>query len=183
MRIANIQHNSEFIARASNRDGKRYEFVDGKLAEKQVGVEALFIASRIAGILNSSLYPKDGVAVVGAMIWCFGDKEDGRKPEVVFVKSKRLPDGRIPDGDLFIAPDLVTEVLSPTTRAIDLQNRLDDYLSAGIPIVWIVNPDRRTIRIYCSDGRTRLFEENATIEHEPVWSHLQFLVRDVFPVG
>lgn len=48
------------------------------------------------------------------------------------------------------APDLVVEVLSPTTRAKDLPDseKWDAYRRYGVPAYWIVDPDARTVTQY-----------------------------------
>ena len=48
------------VARASERDGKRYELIDGELREKPVGAEALYIALRIAQRFSSAYDPDQG---------------------------------------------------------------------------------------------------------------------------
>jgi Uma2 family endonuclease len=169
------------VERASERDGKRYELIDGELKEKVVGTRALFIASRIADRLNATFYPRVGFAVVEAMIYCFAPRNHGRKPDVTYVKLDRLPDKAIPEGDLLIAPDLVVEVLSPSNTGIDLEDKLDEYLAAGVPMVWIVNPDRRTIRVYRNDGTTRLFRADDKIADEPLLPGFSLKAGDVFP--
>ncbi|HSU67593.1 MAG TPA: Uma2 family endonuclease [Tepidisphaeraceae bacterium] len=171
----------EDVERASMRDGKRYELIDGHLREKIAGTESLFVASRIAERLNASLYPDRGFAVVEAMVYCFGRPNHGRKPDVVFVSFDRLPARSIPSGDLHVVPDLAVEVLSPSNTGLEVEAKLDEYLDAGVPLVWIVNPDRRTIRVYRSDGTTHLFRGQDVIENEPLLPEFRMLTADVFP--
>lgn len=63
----------------------------------------------------------------------------------MYVGNSRLPGGKYPEGDLFLAPDLVVEVLSPGNTGLEVDEKLAEYLAAGVALVWIVNPDRRTI--------------------------------------
>lgn len=171
----------EDVERACERDGKLYELIEGELKEKKVGFLALFIATRIAERLNAHFYPGAGVAACEVMIYCFNGRQHGRKPDVVFVTLDRLPNAEIPDGDLFIAPDLVVEVLSPGNTGMEVDDKLDEYLAAGVALVWIVNPDRRTIRAYRQDGTTRSFRAGDVIESEPALPGFRLVVGDVFP--
>ena len=166
---------------ASERDEKHYELIDGELKEKDVGAEALYIAMRIAALLNALYDPKEGVALVEAMIYCFDRPNHGRKPDVSFFWRSRLPEGRVPKGDFHVAPDLVVEVLSPSNTGIELEVKLDEYLLAGISSVWIVNPDRRSIRVYRNDGTTRLFRAGDIIEQELSLPAFRLCVAEVFP--
>src|SRR5688572_26259844 len=129
----------EEVERACERDGKLYELIDGELKEKKVGAKALFIATRIAALLNAFFYPHTGMAACEVMIYCFKSKRHGRKPEVVYVRLNRLPNNAIPDGDIFVAPDLVVEVLSPGNSGEEVDEKLAEYLSAGVSLVWIVS--------------------------------------------
>lgn len=172
----------EDVERASERDDKRYELLDGELKEKKVGFRSLLVASLIVERLNARYFPKEAVAAVEVMIYCFTRKRHGRKPDVVFIRIDRLPGGEIPDGDLYVAPDMVVEVLSPGNSSIEMNEKLDEYLAAGIPLVWIVNPEARTIRAYRSDGTTQVFRDSDVIENESVLPGFRLTVKDVFPV-
>jgi Uma2 family endonuclease len=176
-----VRFTPDDLERASARDGKHYELIDGELKEKAVGFRELVIATRIAERLNAHFYPATGVAAVEAVIYCFDRPDRGRKPDVVYVRMERLPGGQIPGGDLHLAPDLVAEVLSPSNGGIELEVKLDEYLGAGIPMVWIVNPDPRTIRVYRGDGTTRLFRSADVIENEPLLAGFRLVVGAVFP--
>jgi Uma2 family endonuclease len=173
----------EAVERASERDGKLYELIDGELKEKQVGFRSLFIAGRIIERLNAQLYPQEGAAAGEVMIYCFDRPNHGRKPDVVYLGKNRWEGNRMPDGDLHSPPDLVAEVLSPGNGGIELEDKLDEYLVAGIPLVWIVNPDRRTIRVYRNDGTTHLFRGQEVIENEPLLPGFRLSASDVFPVA
>ena len=176
-----IRLTPEEVERASKRDDKIYELIDGELKEKVVGTEALFVASRISERLNAAFYPHYGFSVCEGMVYCFDRPNHGRKPDVVFVQLKRLPERRIPTGDLHIAPDLVVEVISPGNLGTEMFDKLDEYLGAGIPMVWIVNPSNRTIRVYRDDGTTRLFHSADVIENDPLLPGLRLVVNDVMP--
>ena len=46
------------------------------------------------------------------------------------------------------APDLVLEILSPSTRSKDMLLKLYKYQNAGVKEYWIVDPDRETVMVY-----------------------------------
>ena len=147
-----------------------------------MGTKSLFIASQICDRLNAVFYPKVGFAVVEAMVYCFDRPNHGRKPDVSFVKFDRLVDKKVPVGDILLSPDLVVEVLSPGNTGIELEDKLDEYLGAGVPMVWIVNPDRQTIRIYRNDGTTRVFRGREIMENQPGLPGFRLVTADIFPL-
>jgi Uma2 family endonuclease len=171
----------EDVERASKRDGKRYELIDGELKEKVVGTRSLFIASRICERLNAFFYPAVGFACVEPMTYCFARANHGRKPDVAFVRFDQLPGKEIPEGDLLVPPILAVEVLSPGNSGTELDEKLDEYLSAGIEMVWIVNPDKRTIRLYRSNGTMQFFRTADLIENEVSLPGFRLVVKDIFP--
>lgn len=59
------------------------------------------------------------------------------------------------------APDMILEILSPSTRRYDRLTKLELYQRAGVKEYWIVNPDEQTAQVYLLDehGLLRLREE------------------------
>ncbi len=60
-------------------------------------------------------------------------------PDLVFVAAANLQ--RIRNGRVFGPPDLVVEILSPSTRADDLGRKLADYHRYEVPWYWTLDPD------------------------------------------
>ncbi|MCM1149411.1 MAG: Uma2 family endonuclease [Butyricicoccus sp.] len=50
------------------------------------------------------------------------------------------------------APDLVIEILSPSTRRHDRLVKLNLYQRAGVREYWIVNPEEKTVQVFTQDG-------------------------------
>jgi Uma2 family endonuclease len=49
-----------------------------------------------------------------------------------------------PPGQIFRTPPLICiEILSKDDRLFEMQERIDDYLTFGVPYVWILDPGRR----------------------------------------
>ena len=72
------------------------------------------------------------------------------QPDLVVVRAGRehLIGGREIDGP----PDLVVEILSPSTRGKDLVKKRGQYQNAQIPEYWIVDPENRTVDVLILDG-------------------------------
>jgi Uma2 family endonuclease len=58
----------------------------------------------------------------------------------------------LPNGWAKIPPDLVVEVVSPNDTAYELEDKLADYQKVGVPLIWVINPNSRTVRVHRSDG-------------------------------
>ena len=75
-----------------------------------------------------------------------------RRPDVSFIRRGRLPGDVSPDGWIKIPPDLAVEVVSPNDVVEELEEKLEDYQKAGIPLVWVIYPKRRKARVFRLDG-------------------------------
>jgi Uma2 family endonuclease len=128
-----IRHRPEDLL--SMPEGVRYELVDGRLVEQDMGVES----SRIEGELVSRLkrfcegWRLGRVRRSSIDHRCF-PHEPGRvrRPDVSPIRASRLPGDELPEGHVRIASDRAVEVASPH----DLASRLEDYREAGVRLVW-----------------------------------------------
>jgi len=69
----------------------------------------------------------------------------GYIPDLVFVRRERESDLLAPDGKVHGAPDLVVEVISPTTRIRDRVKKVKGYFEAGVEWIWLIDSDDMTV--------------------------------------
>lgn len=50
--------------------------------------------------------------------------------------------------------DLVVEVLSPSSADYDRKTKADTYAALGVKELWLVDPEKRTIEVRVSEGKT-----------------------------
>ena len=73
--------------------------------------------------------------------------EDIVVPDLAGWRRETMPE--YPTGAYFdLAPDWVCEVLSPSTRAIDLGSKRDIYAREGVGHLWFVDPDAKTLEAF-----------------------------------
>lgn len=75
----------------------------------------------------------------------FPDRETVRVPDVAFVRAERMPQGEARWHFPRLAPDLAVEVLSPTDRGRDVRAKVAMYQEAGVPLIWLVDPEAQTV--------------------------------------
>jgi Uma2 family endonuclease len=136
--------------------GERYELVDGHLVEKPIGGESDWIGMRLiarlvmfveTGQLGHVFGPETGYQ-------CFrDDPHQVRKPDGSFIAAGRLPGDRIPKGHIRVVPDLVIEVVSPNDLYYAVEAKVREYQEAGVRLIWVLNPDLRSIKVYERDSR------------------------------
>src|SRR5258706_2289602 len=165
-------------------DEVNYELVDGNLVERNMGGTSSWVAMQIGHLLLTFIQRSKSGFVFGADAGyvCFPDAPGMvRKPDVSFIKSGRLPGDRTPEGHIPIAPDLAVEVLSPRDLAYDIERKVEECLKAGVREVWIVNPERRTVRIQRADKTVQSLSENDSITGGNILPGFSAAVSEFFP--
>ena len=165
-------------------DGDLYELVDGRLVERDMGTESSWIAGRLL-VLLSDFVERQQVGWVfpaDSSYQCFPNHPNRvRKPDVSFIRSGRLPNEELPRGHCRIAPDLVAEVVSPNDLYADVIRRVLDFLEAGVPLIWVIDPDSRSVMAYRNDGTVSLHYEHETLSGESVLEGFSCPIRELFP--
>ena len=103
-----------------------------------------------------------------------------REPDVSFISTERLV-GQ--DLDAFVegAPDLAVEVLSPSNTDAEMRAKMDDYFRAGCRVVWIVDPQQRTVVIHRPNAAPVVLTENDTLTEEDLLPGFSAAVHEFFP--
>jgi Uma2 family endonuclease len=74
-----------------------------------------------------------------------------RIPDVAFTSWDRLPGRRRPGSPVpLLAPDLAVEVLSRSNTPGEMALKRQDYFTAGVRLVWEIDPEARTVVVYTS---------------------------------
>ena len=75
-----------------------------------------------------------------------------RIPDVSFVSWNRLPGRRVPRVPIAdLAPDLAVEVISPSNTAREMERKLQDFLAAGVRLVWYVLPETQEVHVHAAE--------------------------------
>jgi Uma2 family endonuclease len=104
-----------------------------------------------------------------------------RRPDVSFVRYGRLPGEVLPKGWIKIPPDLAVEVVSPNDGADELDEELEDYQDVGVPLIWVIYPQSRTVTVYRDDGSVSRLRESDELSGEDVIPGFRCAVRELFP--
>lgn len=165
-------------------DGHRFELVDGQLVERNMGAESSWVAQQINRRLGNYAEAQQQGLVMGpdCGYQIFPDDPSRvRFPDGSFIRRGRLPHDRPPRGYVRIVPDLVIEVISPNDLAWEVEAKVAEYIRAGVPLMWVIYPDTRTVwRYRASDDVTRLGIGNA-LSGEDILPGFTCPVADVFP--
>ncbi len=129
-------------------DGNRYEAIAGELyVTPAPSYRHQKISQRIEQALLSLLEEPGLGSVVDAPFGVeFPATGEGVQPDILFVSKARR--GIISDAEIRGAPDLVVEILSPTTARRDRGVKLKLYDRQGVAEYWVVDPDGNAVDVW-----------------------------------
>ena len=163
-------------------DAEQWELIDGQFVERPMGALAVWVAGQIFGALFAYAKAHGGwVFGDGAGYRCYvDDPERVRRPDASFIRADRL--STIPSGFLTLPPDLAVEVISPTDLYYEVEAKVAEYLAAGVRMVWLVNPDNQSVRVFQPGLSTTQLEVNDMLHGGDVLPGFACRLSDVFPV-
>jgi Uma2 family endonuclease len=77
-------------------------------------------------------------------------------------------------------PTLAVEILSPSTTEQEVNDKLDAYRTAAVPLVWLVDPYLRVVTVLRPDAPPEMVNENQELTAEPRLPGLRIRVADIF---
>ena len=137
---------SESYLALANSENAFVELSDGKAVIYEMPTPAhqsivgnLYMALRVyARTVNQG---RAFVAPLPVQLW----RSKFREPDVLFYKTAHQE--RIKE-QFVESPDWVAEVISPSTRSVDMLTKVDEYALAGIAEYWLIDPERRYVTVY-----------------------------------
>ncbi len=151
------------------QEGKLCELVEGVLVEKVMGFTESRLASFLISLLNAFVIPRNLGMVTGpdGTVELMADLV--RIPDVAFTRWERMPGHRCPTAPIpQLAPNLAVEVLSRSNRPGEMAVKRQDYFSAGVELVWEIDPDARTVAVYTSVTAVKTLTQSNTLDGDPV---------------
>ena len=65
----------------------------------------------------------------------------------------------------------------------ELDEKLEDYLRAGVKLIWVINPETRTLQVYYPDGTSRRLHEADEVSGDNVIPGFRCSVATLFPAA
>lgn len=136
-------------------DGNRYEVIEGTMYVTPPPVVAhQHIVSRIdRKIWNQVAKLKLGVGYIAPCGVILSDGT-GVQPDAFFIAADRVTELERRDA-IYGAPDLVIEVLSPSTSKRDQTTKLEAYATSGVRECWLVSPEAENITLFALTTQSR----------------------------
>lgn len=121
------------------------DYVDGVVEERNLGDrDHALVQTRLAHVLMN-WYKQTGLQPLMEFRMRLA-RSRYRIPDVVVTRG--IPNERV----LSSPPVLCIEILSPEDRISRVNQRIQEYLDFGVPVVWLVDPEERRVWIYRRNG-------------------------------
>ena len=155
------------LAQMTPEPGHRYELIRGVVRRMAAaGAKHGQISQEFARRLGNHVVER-GLGVVFSSDTGFVIERDPDvilMPDVGFVRAERLPPDGVPNGYVPVVPDLAVEVVSPTDRWVDVEEKVALYLQNGVPLLWLFVPRRRTVRVYAAGRPVEELGEDGVLD-------------------
>lgn len=165
-------------------NGMRRELIAGELHEMPpAGGEHGYIGSRAQ--VELGIYLRQHPEIGGGLFTAetgfrlARNPDTVRAPDVAYVRAERLAEARARSYPT-LAPDFVVEVVSPNDTASEVQSKVDEWLQAGVLLVWVLYPTTRSAMTYRADGAVELLHGDDRLTGEPVLAGFSCRLSDLF---
>lgn len=152
------------ILEAKRHAGRICELVDGVLVEKTVGYFESRIAVVVAHLIESFLETHNLGIVLGEAGTLRLLPNQVRIPDVCFLRWERFPNRQLPRESIpSLVPDLAVEILSEGNTEQEMHRKLYDYFTAGVQLVWYIDPPTRTARSFMAADQCQVVEQGQSL--------------------
>lgn len=163
--------------------GVRYELVRGELKEmspagRPHGRYAINLTRSLLRAVDAGNLGRLYAAETGFRLR--RDPDTVRAPDLAFVRKEVEEAAPLREGFGEVVPDLVVEVLSPSETYGEVEEKVFDWLEAGVRMVVVVNPRRRSCTVYRSTREATLLSEDDVLDGGDVVPGWRMPVREAF---
>lgn len=105
-----------------------------------------------------------------------------RSPDVSWVKLEKWNSLTKQQQRKFLPldPDFVIELMSPTDELKQVQKKMEEYMSCGVRLGWLINPDGREVEIYRQDREKEILSSPSTLNGEDILPGLIVDLAEIF---
>lgn len=103
-----------------------------------------------------------------------------RVPDVAFLCKDKIPPPEQQAGFWSVAPDVVIKIISPSESTQQIQEKVQDYLTAGTGLIWLVYPSTQTVTEYRAGGQVRHLTLDDDLDGDEVVPGFRYSLRRLF---
>ena len=164
-------------------DYGRYELIDGHLVKRNMGAKSSYVATNLLVLMGHFVRSnKLGLVFQADCGYQIFAEAPGRVrfADASFIRRGKLPEDRPPQGHCRVAPDLVIEAVSPNDTAYELEDKIAQWLGAGVRLVWVLYPETQRVQVHRADGSVTKLQAADQLVGEDAGPGFQCQVAEVF---
>jgi len=163
--------------------GQRFELVAGELrVTSPAGWRHGEVIGNLHSILASFIRQRQLGKVFGAETGfrLGADPDTVRAPDFAFIAKQNIPENLPKHGYWPGAPDFAVEVLSPSDRTGEVNEKITTWLSAGAKAIWVVDPELEIVTIHQAGERAQVRSVGEVLHGDPVLPGFSCDVNQLF---
>jgi len=149
-------------------EDKQIELLDGHLIYNEApNVRHQILVQNLGKAIDAYISANNGkcrMFNVGINLYFEDDDNTLLIPDIVVL----CDESKLGESGITGAPDWIIEVVSPSTRRADYNNKMHKYMCQGVKEYWIIDPEKERVTTY--------------IQGEPMLAYV-YAFEDVIPVG
>lgn len=165
-----------------DEDSHRLEITRGRVVrEPPPGAPHGWYVRRLFGALHAQVEgPGLGVVINETGFLLSADPPTVRQPDLAVIRMEHLPGDGLPERWWPTAPDLAIEVLSPSNSAVEIQEKVLDYLDAGTALVWVLDPYNEILVVHHARRESRTLTRGDDLTADEVLPGFRLPLAELF---
>ena len=170
----------EFLA-LEPAPGVKLEWVDGKLikTDKTMNRNQMYILHNLQNQFENAAAYQQKLGRLHSEFDAHLKLRNIRRPDLGYLTNQQIY--LAADGNDALIPAFAVEIISPNERYEEAEQKLRDYLEAGIQVVWHILPTPKTVKIFRPGEKTEECSGEATIcSAAPALPDFQMSIGQIF---
>ncbi len=165
----------EFLLFEPN-DGFKYEWNDGELIQfNGINKTQLYIYGILNRLFIEKGYWKFGTFMAEQDVQLSGIQM--RRPDIAYFTIDQEKNTKKGIDEI---PEFVIEIISGNDNINHVEEKIIEYYKAGVKIVWLIMPERKTIHVYTSRKTVNVCYETDICSAKPVLEDFEISVNEIF---
>ncbi|MHB8628048.1 MAG: Uma2 family endonuclease [Aggregatilineales bacterium] len=162
-------------------DGTRRELIEGELIEmpgaKPDHNLVAFVMAKLLDTFASKI--QSGLVIPELGCQLTRNPDTLLFPDVAYISFERLGNHDMREY-ITVAPDLAIEIISPSNRCKEIEDKIDWYLEYGARLIWVVYTRSRKVHVYSTDKPFQVVKRDGVLDGGDVLPGFSLKLVDLF---
>ncbi|MCC2670651.1 MAG: hypothetical protein K0Q72_3122 [Armatimonadetes bacterium] len=172
----------EFYDFCAGKDA-RLELVRGEVVEMSpASVRHGMLDTRLSLSIGAFVLAHQlGEYVLNTGFILFREPDEVRGPDQAYVSNERMAACPPPErGFWAVVPDLVVEIVSPGDTAEELNQKVREYLAAGVRLIWVFYPKTQEVLVHRPSASVEVLQRSGTLRGDEVLTGFELPLEQVW---